>query len=631
MALQSVQEIVRRAERNFLQGNIKLGKYVNWSMHETLEKVDAYLNSRHTSGPTDSLGREKPFFNIVSAACNIWYRATDIDRKDIKFIPTNSASVVLAFIANVLLQKWMDENRFGQFLNLWGRTLARYGSAVVEFVEKGDDLHCSVIHWNKIIPDSIQFDAIPHIKKLHLTPAQLRKNKYYDQDAVDKLIKAKVTRKTLDKNQKDQLSDFIEVYEVKGEMDSRLIEKEPNLSVEDKDIKYTMQIHTVSFVAGQKQDEFQDFTLFKGPLKQDPQMITHLIEEDGRTLSIGAVEYLFDAQWMTNHSVKNMKDTLDIASRLIFQTADTHFVGRNVLTAIETGDIFVHEKDKPLERVANDKPDIAASMNFRQMWETLGQGITATPDAMRGNTPPSGTPYSSVALVTQQSNSLFELMTENKGLALEDMIKTYIIPFLKKKLKHKDEVVAILDDAGISEIDSVFIPHEAIKRFNAKTVDDVLNHISQQLNGPMDGSTISPLQPFNQQKAQMDMKQSLSQQGNKRFFVPDDIDDKTWADLFSDFEWESIKVEITNENTDKQAVMQTLSTVLQTLASNPMILQDPNAKMVFSAIMNQTGVISPLQLQTQSPQQPGLMQPGQMPMNQLQQPQPTQSPLAGLK
>jgi hypothetical protein len=46
--------------------------------------------------------------------------------------------------------------------------------------------------------------------------------------------------------------------------------------------------------------------------RKDPYMITHLIEEDGRTLSIGAVEYLFDAQWMQNHTVKNMKDLLDL-------------------------------------------------------------------------------------------------------------------------------------------------------------------------------------------------------------------------------------------------------------------------------------------------------------------------------
>ncbi len=625
--LQTVQEQVRLAERNYLQGNTRLGKYVTWSMHDTIERIDAYLNSRHMSGMTDSLGRDKPFFNIVTAATNIWYRATDIDRKDIKFIPQNNTSVVLAFVANILLQKWMDENRFGQFLNLWGRALARYGSAVTEFVEKDNNLIPSVIAWNRIVADPVQFDAIPHIKKLYLTAAQLRKNKFYNQEAVDKLIKARVTRKTLDKMAKDTLSEFFEVYEVKGDMDTRLLEKEADLSLQEKDIQYSMQMHVISFVAGKNEGEYSDFTLFKGPLEKDPQMITHLIEEDGRTIAIGAVEYLFDAQWMQNHSVKNMKDTLDIASRLIFQTADTHFVGKNVLSAIETGDIFVHEKDKPLERVANDKPDIVALMNYRQMWDTLGQTLTATPDSMRGITPTSGTPYSTTGLLTQQANNLFELMTENKALALEDMLKTYVIPHLKKQLKNKKQVVAILDDAGITEIDSLYIPHEAIKRFNQRTTQSVLNGAQSFLNG----QTPEPIQPFNAQQEQQGVQNDLAKQGNKRFFTPDDTDDATWADLFSDFEWESLKIEITNENTDKQMIMQTLSTVLQSIASNPTILQDPNAKMVFSAILNQSGVISPLQISATSGQ-PQQQQPqGGMPMNSLQSPMPTPSPLAGLQ
>jgi len=312
MALESIHEIVRAAESNYLQGNTKLGKYVSWSMHDTIERIDAYLNSKHTSGEEDSLGRPKPFFNIVSAAVNIWYRATDIDRKDIKFVPTKDSSVVLAFVANVLLQNWMDKNRFGQFLNLWGRSLARYGSTVVKFVEKDGTLVPTVIPWNRIIADPVQYDAVPRIEKFYATPAQLRKNELYDQDQVDALITAIHSRKTLDGAQKDNMSDFIELYEVHGELDTRLLEEDPDLSIQDKDIKYRQQMHVISFVAGEKKDEHDDFCLYKGKEKKDPYMITHLIEEDGRTLSIGAVEYLFDAQWMQNHTAKNMKDTLDI-------------------------------------------------------------------------------------------------------------------------------------------------------------------------------------------------------------------------------------------------------------------------------------------------------------------------------
>jgi hypothetical protein len=314
-------------------------------------------------------------------------------------------------------------------------------------------------------------------------------------------------------------------------------------------------------------------------------MITHLIKEDGRTLSIGAVEYLFDAQWMVNHSQKNIKDTLDLASKLIFQTADTRFAGRNVLTAIETGNVMVYDENKPLTRLANDKPDIAAFQNFQQQWQTLSQDITSTPDAIRGNTLPSGTPYSLGAFQGAQANSLFELMTENKGLHLEDMMRMFILPHLMKKMNTSNEVVAILEDSEIAEIDAMYIPKMAVKRHNKKAI--------QQL---IDGEIP---EEFDQEAEEGQVKKELAPLGNKRAIKPSDIKTKTWNDAMKGFEMKAT-VEVTNENTDKQAVLTTLSTALQTIASNPAILQDPNAKMLFSQILTETGRISPIQISSAS-------------------------------
>ena len=594
--LESIHEVIREAEDVYVRGKTNLGRYVSFSMHDTLETIDAYLNSKHISGATDSLNREKPFFNIVTAAVNVWYRATDIDRKNIKFIPTSQSSVVLAFIANIMLQQWMDKNRFGHFLNHWGRELARYGSAIPKFVEKGGELIPSIVTWNRFIPDAVSFDAIPRIEKFYATPAELRKNDLYDQDVVSKLIDAQSTRKTIDGDQKDTMDNFIEIYEVHGEMDSRLLEDDPELNLESKKIKYVQQMHVVSYTASDGEDKFNDFTLYSGREKKDPYMITSLIEEDGRTLAIGAVEYLFDAQWMANHSVKNMKDTLDLASKLIFQTADPRYVGRNVLSSIETGDIFIHEVNKPLTRVANDSPDITAMQNFGAMWQNLGQEITSTPDALRGVTMPSGTPYSLGAFLGGQASSLFEIMVENKGLSIEDMMRNHVIPHLKKQLKNKDEIVGILDDAGVAEIDAMYIPRQAIRNHKKKAIDQIFKSIE-------DPNAQLP-QPFDKQKEESQVAEDLGSLGNKRFFRPDELGKKQWSDILSDFQWDNIRVEVTNENVDKQAVLQTLSTVLQTVASNPMMLNDPNAKAVFSAILQETGKISPIQLTTAKPPAP---------------------------
>jgi hypothetical protein len=96
-----------------------------FDMRENINKIEAYINSKHISGDTDSMGREKPFFNIVTGIVNIWFRATDIDRKNIRIKSTKAEDTIMAFLGTVHLNQWMRKANFGVFLNDWGRTLAR--------------------------------------------------------------------------------------------------------------------------------------------------------------------------------------------------------------------------------------------------------------------------------------------------------------------------------------------------------------------------------------------------------------------------------------------------------------------------------------------------------------------------
>lgn len=589
----SLHQIVREAEKNLVSGTTKLGEHVDWSMHDTIETIFAYLNSRHTSGPQDALGRDKPFFNIVTAAVNIWYRATDLDRKDIVIQPDKSSNIVPAFIATVLLQNWMKKTYFNQFLNQWGRTLSQYGSAVVKFIEKEGELVATVVPWNRIITDPINFYALPRIEKFYKTPAQLKNMatkghpEYagYNLQAVNSLIESQTTRRNLRDEQVDNQDNFIELYEIHGELSLANYKEGKGENIKDGDEEiYFQQMHVLSWV--ETKDGNKDFTVYSGKEKRDPYMITHLIEEEGRTLSIGAVEYLFDAQWMQNHTVKQWKDQMDLSSRLVFQTADTKFLGKNVLTNLETGDIMIHELNKPIEMFPNGGHDFNNLKAFSDQWKVLTQEITSTPDAARGNTMPSNTPYSLGAYLGTQALSLFEIMTENKANHLEVMLREFIIPHLKTKLNTTDEVAAMLEDRDIKRLDSMYVPREAVKRFNQKIKQSLL---AGELPEDVD---------LNQEIS--DVQQQLGALGNQRFLSPGDV---SWKDALKDLEWE-VEVGITNEQADKQTVYTTLASVLQTIATNPTVLQDPNVRLVFNKILGQTNVVSPVELSATSTPSP---------------------------
>lgn len=578
-----IAELVRKAENDYVTGTTTISKYVEFSQYENIEKIDAYLNSKHISGDKDSLGRDKPFFNIVTAARNIWYRATDIDRKNIRIKADEISQFLAAFIATIHLQEWMRRSGFGAVLNDWGRALATYGSSVLKFVEKDGELKATIVPWNRLISDTVDFENNPKIEVLWMTPAQLLKNKAYDQEMVEKLLETRESRETTDHQKKDTKSEYIKLYEVHGELPlSYLTGKR-----KDGD-DYVQQMHVVSFVAKKDKGAFDDFTLYKGREAKDPYMITHLIKEDGRAQGIGAIEHLFEAQWMKNHSIKGVKDYLDVASKLIMQTSDGNFVGQNVLSAIESGDILVHAPQQELTLVNTAKSDITALQSFGQQWEVLAKEITSTPDALRGENQPSGTAWRQVEALRTESHSLFELMTENKGLHVEDMMRKFVIPFLKKKMDTTDELTATLDSQALSQFDSIYVPNEAIRRDNEQLKKTILSgEVAQNLD---------------QNATEQDIKKELSTFGTQRFIKPSEIKSKTWKHLLKDLEWD-VECDITGEEVDKEAVMTTLTTVLQTVATNPLILQDPNMRMLFNEILNTTGAISPIQL-SQLPAQP---------------------------
>lgn len=578
----NIGQLVREIEDNYTTGKTKISEHVDFSLFETLNTIDAYINSKHISGEMDSQGREKPFFNIVTSAVNIWYRATDIDRKDIKIRASKTQDIMKSFMATVLLQDYMKKSDFGSFLNKWGKQLARYGSAVLKFVEKDGELIPNVLSWNNLIIDSIDFNNNPKIEKLQLTPAQLKQRRGYDKKKVSALLDAVSTRKTIGGHTQDDLSNYITVYEVHGMLPlSYLTEKESD------DEEYVQQMHVISFVAN-KDGDYDDFTLIKGREDKDPYMITHLIEEDGRSLSIGAVEHLFQAQWMQNHTVKAIKDQLDLVSKIVFQTSDEAFVGQNALSAIENGDILIHSTNQPLTQLNNNSHDITSLQNFGTQWKGLAQEITSTPDSISGNTMPSGTAYRQVAILNQESHSLFELMTESKGLHIEAMLRNYIIPFLKKKLNNKDEITALLESHDIKKIDSAYISYKAVNEFNKKAKAELIK-------GNIPNLSI--------EEEMTKVQEELSQLGKQRFFTPDEIGEKTWSEMLKDLEWD-VEVDITGENTNKEAVMTTLTTLLQSVAQNPNILTDERMKVLFNKIIEQTGVISAIEIPNTPPQLP---------------------------
>lgn len=603
----TIAEMVQELEKTDENGETTFSNYVTQSMREDIDKTEAYINSKHISGDTDYLRREKPFFNIVVAARNVWYRATDIDTKHIKVRAEKAKDELKAFLGTLKLQEWMKKADFGQFLNDWGLSLATHGTTVTKFTEKDGELIAQVIDWNNFLCDPIDFEGNIKVERLYYTPAQLKKQKGYDQELVKLLLSTETARTTSDGQKKDNKDDYILVYEVHGELPLSLLTDD-----EKDDETYVQQMHVISLQSQKEADkgsaESESHTLYRGKEDKDRYMITHLIKKEGQTYSGGAVKNLFEAQWMVNHSEKQIKDQLDLASKIIFQTADGAFAGKNVLTNIENGDILHHTANNPLTRLAGT-PDIQAMQSFKADWQNIANQINGVSEAMMGETPKSGTAWRQTQAILQESHSLFEIMTENKGLAIKRMLREYVLPHFKKKLNNSDEISMLLDDNQIKEIDRRYVPNEVIRRMNQKKKDTILS--GEIWDPAVEGGEVMATEE--------ELKSKLT--GNQRFIKPSDIDSKTWKEVLKDMEWE-LDIDVTGEAKDTQGALATLTTVLQTVVGNPQMLADPNVKMIFNKILALTGTVSPMEIQTVEaqpapmlpqgqPQQPAMAQPVQ--------------------
>ncbi len=478
--MHSIGEIVRKQETEYRSGTANISKYVSYSMHDIIEQCHAYLNSKHLNGETDDLGRDRVFANIVVALRNIWFRATDIDTKNIKFRPGSSKEVIPAILAKHFVREWMRKTSFRKFLNKWGLTKASYGSASVKSVETGGQLYMHVVSWLRHICDTIEYEPNAKIDLLELTQGQLRRRVQthnYDEVQVTALISAITTRETIDKNKKDNKSEYIKLYEIHMLGTLAQLKAGKRLPVTDADEKiYVQQMHVISTVEKKegRKTEYEDFTVFAGEEASDPYMLTHLIEEDGRTLAIGPVENALVPQWMVNHSMKLEKDTLDLANMLIWQTADPFFVGQNMTDTVQSGDILVHANGLPITKVDTSKSDIQSTSNFMMSWKALAAEMAGVSEAMLGIMPPAGTSGTQLDSLLRENYSLFQTVTENGGNDLIEMFTKTILPFIKRThLNHADEIAVALDEEDVTRIDAIYLKDAAIHKANKQMLDAI--------------------------------------------------------------------------------------------------------------------------------------------------------------
>lgn len=517
----------------------------------------------------DGMGRDKPFYNIVNFRVALAKVATDLDIKDIQITSDNPKFNVQSMLLNREAYEWMKTD-FSSTLNKMGATRPKYGGYLIKKTETGGKLNIEVVDWTKVYTDISDIMAGPIVECHNMSPVALQK-KAGVWENIDEVLRAHKGLRSKDKSNK------IEVYEVLGEFSKAVFnDMNEEKGVDDDEFTFSLQKYFIAEVNGKK------FVLYsEEPKGQISDYYEYLSWEDqSLDLGRGVIEDSEEAQVWTNDSVINEKNAMDLAGRVGIKTTSKK-VGANILEH-DHGKIYELETGADMNSFNLAPSSLGQYQNQIEKWKVQADDVTNSYNSQTGEQPPAGTPYAQTALLNQVSSKPFDYKREEWGIHLTKVFNNWVIPYLIKKLKKPHTLVSTdFTDTELEMIDESI----ATMHVNQKVTDWAM----QDNPDTMMTSEV-------QTQMMTDTKAGLRNGGKKRYI---DIPEHYFDDIET-----KVTVITTGEQKNKAVILQSLSTILQTVQAsfNPNtgtfgILEDPTLSKIFSEIVELSGSgISPVSL-----------------------------------
>jgi len=540
-----------------------------FSQKKQINTIEFYNNSKYLNGQKDELGRDKPFFQVLNAICDVENTAKDLDTKDINTTSDDANHYLESWLLSKDIQVWMKDTNFAKTLNDMRDIHTRYGSLLVKKVEKKDEdgekqLYLEMPEWKNTITDQVNILQGAIVEVHWMTPVEISKMTEWDEKAI----------KTILEKCKDS-SKRIPVYEIRGEF-SKATFKECN-----KD-KYTPKdertfSYQLYYIAGNPVEAGQEASIDAlTPLywEDDTERVYKYLARKpkaGRSFGVGVMEEGEEAQVWTNDAVLKQYRAMEYTTKVIAQSASKKLKGRNLLTETDDGTILEHEDNKPITAI-NLLPSggLQQYNNLIQQWYNQLEKTTSAYSAQRGDTPPSGTPFRLQATVLQQSSSVFKTLQQELGIFLTEIFEDWIMPYLATKLTKEHILSYNFSPEELKDIDNKF----SAKYANEKAIEFILN--DKILTQEDYDSWMQVADEF------------IKQTKGQRFI---DIPEGFYKNLKA-----KVTVNITGEQRNKAATLESLNNLLITLL-NPAMANNPLAELITGKIAELSGAgLSPVQI-----------------------------------
>lgn len=571
---------------------IDLVQGLPFSQKSQINTIEFYSNSKYLNGNLDELGREKPFMQILNAICDVENTAKDLDTKDINITSDDGNHYMESFLLSKDIQVWMKESNFAKTLNDMRDTHTRYGSLLVKkCIEKDEKtgekiLKLEIPEWKNTLTDQVNIIQGAIIETHWMTAVQ-----------ISKMTEWKNLDVVMEKLKNSGSSKRIPIYEVRGEFSQATFKNCEGQKYTKKDEKtFSYQLY---YVAGNPVESGRVDTIEAlVPLywEDDTERVYKYLARKpkaGRAFGVGVFEEGEEAQVWTNDTVLKQYRAMEYTTKVIGQSASKKLKGRNLLTETDDGIILEHEDGKPITALTLlPSGGLNQYSNLLQQWYAQLEKTTSAYSAQRGDTPPSGTPFRLQATVLQQSSSVFKTLQQELGIFITEIFEDWVMPYLATKLSKEHILAYEFSPEELKEIDSNFSTQNA----NDKAIEMILN-----------GKIVTQDEYVGWIMGAEEFIKSTK--GTRFITIP--------KNFYKNLE-AKVTVNITGEQRNKAATLESLNNILVTYASNPALSQDPVASQLLTKIIELSGSgISPVNISSAISEK-----------NKLQAIQPQQTPEA---
>jgi len=283
-----------------------------------------------------------------------------------------------------------------------------------------------------------------------------------------------------------------------------------------------------------------------------------LFKIEGRALGLGITEILFDLQIRRNEMGNQKADSMRTTSKTLFQTADDNVDG-NMITDLLNGDII--NSKQPITQIDTTERNLGAFAQEENNIKQDTRDLTSAQEILTGESLPSRTPFRLGVLQLQQASKLFEFIKENNGIFLQEVFEEWVLPRFER------------------DIDKDFV----FEIYNNKTLRAIVEtDVNRRLNEAIKKIVLATGAYPTKEEVET-VKAALMADADKPQFV------EIIKGYFKNFK-KTLFIDVTGEQHNTAQEVETMTNMMQLLAQNPQIMQDPQLRDFLLAIAEKTGI-----------------------------------------